>query len=31
MEILKTLCALSGLTCLILGIFSVKRQLKSLI
>lgn len=31
MEIMQTLCALSGLTCLMLGILAAKKQLKSLV
>lgn len=30
MEILNSMCALSGLICLTLGILAVKKQLKSL-
>lgn len=29
MEFLQTMCALSGLTCLMIGILSLKRYLKS--
>lgn len=30
-ELIQTLCALSGLTCLVIGILTAKKQLKALL